>query len=288
MYAKRITAFAARIILRAIFLVALAHAPGISQKVVPQEEPLPKALLGTWRITGVLVDTGTPRWLHIHYNHPAYMGSLLFISPKRILTHIEIGYSCKNPRMVVQHTTAGALIRDTMGERLDPPIHPTTKDYGLPFQQNEKVKVMWIKDFGGYADYLTIHGTWMLPLPDGRLAMCWNDGSIVVFSRAPANTKPVASFDCAKARMAEEKAICGSMELALMDRDVSSWYTGILESLENRARLGGGQKQLDAIKALKKAQRTWLAKRNTCGADPSCLIKSMEEQSDFLSKFEIP
>ncbi len=291
MNAKRFRSFAPRRIfclVLMLMLLALANIPAFAEEAIPPDEPLPQELMGTWRITSVLVDTGTQRWIHVQYDDPDYMGSLLNFSPQRILAYIEIGYSCKNPRMIVQHTTAGALLKSTMGGRVLPPSYPTTQDYGLPFHQNEAVTVMWVKGFGNYASYLTINGTWLLWLPDGQLAMHWNDASIVLLSRAPADTKPVASFDCAKARTAEEKTICGSMELALLDRYVSCWFTGLLESLNGRVKLGLGKKDSDAIKELKKAQKVWLAKRNTCGADPACLEKSMDEQAEFLKKFEIP
>ena len=290
MRGKRFSSFAARSVFWLVLFLAIANLPAFAEDAVPPDEPLPKELMGTWRITGVRVDTGTQRWIHVQYDDPDYMGSLLFISPQRIVAFIEIGYACKNPRMILQHTTAGALIKSTMGGRVLPPSDPTTQDYGLPFHQNEAVTVMWVKGFGGYANYLTIDGTWMLGLPDGRLAMSWNDASIIILSRAPADMKPVASFDCANAQTAVEKTICGSMELALLDRNVSSRYTSHLESLAGWAKDGESQKEKasDAIRELKKAQKAWLAKRNTCGADPACLAKSMDDQAEFLEKFEIP
>ncbi len=290
MNGKRFRSFAARSILCLVLMLTLANIPALADEAVPPDEPLPQELMGTWRITGVLVDTGTQRWIHVQYDDPDYMGSMLNFSPQRILAFIEIGYSCKNPRMIVQHTTAGGLIKSTMGGRVLPPSPPTTQDYGLPFHQNEAVTVMWVKGFGGYASYLTIDGTWLLWLPDDRLAMRWNDASIVLLSRTSADTKPVASFNCTKARTAEEKTICGSMELALLDRYVSCWYTGVLESLAGytKDKDKNGRKALEGINKLKKAQKTWLAKRNTCGADPACLEKSMDEQAEFLKKFEIP
>jgi len=250
---KRSISFTVRIIFWPVLMLALTL-PVMAKETVPPDKPLPKALMGIWRITNVLVDTGTIRWLHVQRDDPNLMGNLIYISPQRILAYVDkIGYSCKNPSMIVQHTTAGALIKDTMGGRVDPPIHPTAQDYELPFKQDDPVTVMWVKGFGGW-DIGTADGTWLLMLPDGRLAARWSDGSIVVFSRQPADTKPVASFDCAKARTAEEKTICGSIELALLDCDVSSWYISALKSLEGRVRLEGGQIYLDAIKALKKSQ----------------------------------
>ncbi len=286
MRGKKLRSLAVWSIVWTAIMLASSHIQGSAGNTVPPDEPLPKELMGTWRITEILIDTGTPRWLHVQYNDPNYMGSLLYISPQRMLAYIGIGYSCQNPRMIVQQITAGELFKRTMGGRPEPPIYPTPRDYGLPFPGNEVVTVMWVKNFGGWADYLD--GTWILCLPDGRLAMCWADSSVVILSRAPADTKPVASFDCAKARTAAEKTICGSMELAMLDRDVASWYTGILQSLKNRARLNNCREDIEAIKKLTKAQKAWLPQRDKCGADAECLANAMDEQSEFLSNFEIP
>jgi uncharacterized protein YecT (DUF1311 family) len=74
---------------------------------------------------------------------------------------------------------------------------------------------------------------------------------------------PAASFDCARAGTAIEKAICGSVELARLDRAVSEAYARKLKySFE------------DGEKAKNQAeQRQWLATRDRqCGSgDPACL-----------------
>ncbi len=162
---------------------------------------------------------------------------------------------------------------------------------GKRFSSSAARSIFWLVFFLAMANlpyYLTIDGTWILWLPDGRVAMSWNDASIIILSRAPADMKPVASFDCAKARTAVEKTICGSMELALLDCNVADGYRSHLESLKGRANGSKTRKASDAIKELKKAQKAWLAKRNTCGADPACLAKSMDDQTEFLEKFELP
>jgi uncharacterized protein YecT (DUF1311 family) len=74
---------------------------------------------------------------------------------------------------------------------------------------------------------------------------------------------PAASFDCGRAGTAIEKAICGDVELARLDRAVSEAYQRKLKySFE------------DGEKARNQAeQRQWLATRDAqCGSgDPACL-----------------
>lgn len=71
---------------------------------------------------------------------------------------------------------------------------------------------------------------------------------------------PNPSFNCAYAGTPTEYAICGSAELADMDRQMAALFHAY------RGRLSNARKrELDA------AQRAWLAKRNGCGASAPCL-----------------
>jgi uncharacterized protein YecT (DUF1311 family) len=77
---------------------------------------------------------------------------------------------------------------------------------------------------------------------------------------------PAASFDCAKAGTAIEEAICGSVELARLDRGVAEAYARKLKySFE------------DGEKAKNQAeQRQWLAARDQkCGTGDAACLKDM-------------
>ncbi|MFG1293162.1 lysozyme inhibitor LprI family protein [Xanthobacter versatilis] len=78
-----------------------------------------------------------------------------------------------------------------------------------------------------------------------------------VLALAPA---AAASFDCASARAADEKAVCDSCDLAQLDVKMSTLY-GVLTKL-----VAMGQRGM-----IQDAQRAWLAQRSTCGGDTSCL-----------------
>jgi uncharacterized protein YecT (DUF1311 family) len=99
---------------------------------------------------------------------------------------------------------------------------------------------------------------------------------------------PSPSFDCGKAGNRIEKAICGNVELARLDRDLTSRYLMAMQSHhdENR-RLSQRsptdptrQRETAALDNLTAAQRAWLIQRNnTCAdAQPACLLASYKKR----------
>jgi hypothetical protein len=286
-------------------LLCLAQAPVFAgEAAAPEGTPIPAALHGTWRITGVLVDTGTIRRLRVEHNDPGYMGHLLLISPDAVLGAINRwGEFCLAPTVTVKPTTAGALIKDTMGGRARAPGHtaeelaqlppetPTPHDYQLPYTENSPVEPMWFNcgkgGIGGW-DAPIGQSTWMLALPDGKLGIRWMDSSIVVLSRATEPVEPVASFNCAKARTPVEKTICGTLELGLIDHGAINRYRSDLEILERRARLAHEPRYLGAERDLEGVHRAWRKRRDSCGPDVACLKKSLLELWDILDKTPIP
>ncbi|MFZ5732881.1 MAG: caspase family protein [Pseudomonadota bacterium] len=87
---------------------------------------------------------------------------------------------------------------------------------------------------------------------------------------APAPPPAVAatpSFNCAKARTADEIAICNDGVLAAKDRQLSALYSGVLTSLSLE-----GQQRLAA------AQKAWLAQRGQCGASVACIASAYDSR----------
>lgn len=74
-------------------------------------------------------------------------------------------------------------------------------------------------------------------------------------------------FDCRLASTQTERAICGSMDLSRMDRDVSTIYAAILEMSGEAARA-----------TERDAQRGFISTRNACGADAYCLFPAYLER----------
>lgn len=87
-------------------------------------------------------------------------------------------------------------------------------------------------------------------------------------SGAPRTANP--SFDCAKAGTIVEHAICDSSELAELDRMLADAYRQALATSATPAQV-------------KSTQRSWLAQRNACGAENSCLDRIMRGRIASLS-----
>jgi len=82
-----------------------------------------------------------------------------------------------------------------------------------------------------------------------------------------------ASFDCTRARAADEKAICAHRNLN--DRDVKM---AVLYGLDVRLVPMGSR---DVIR---REQVAWLAGRRTCGADTACLARIYDRRIAELQK----
>lgn len=88
---------------------------------------------------------------------------------------------------------------------------------------------------------------------------------------------PGPSFDCAQAETQTEFAICTIPSLSALDRDLAAAWAEIQGSATRRAQ------ELPL-------QIAWLTRRNTCGADASCLADAMTsrlEQLQFASASEV-
>ncbi len=76
-----------------------------------------------------------------------------------------------------------------------------------------------------------------------------------------------ASFDCRKARTADEKAICA--ERSLNDKDVRM---DVLYGINRHTLAMGGRG------ALIDQQQEWLRDRRTCGANKACLNRAYDKR----------
>lgn len=94
---------------------------------------------------------------------------------------------------------------------------------------------------------------------------------LVLTVAAPAYAKP--SFDCSTARLPTELTICRVINLGDMDAQIASQFSEIM-SLATEAEKG----------EFKSEQRTWLQKRNACGADIACLLTVMPERRLALGR----
>lgn len=89
-------------------------------------------------------------------------------------------------------------------------------------------------------------------------------------SNAAAETvKP--SFNCAKARTLVEHAICNSADLARLDQALADAYRAQSATLNSQGRT-----------SLKAQQKNWLASRDSCGSDATCLAQSISSRIAVL------
>jgi uncharacterized protein len=80
-----------------------------------------------------------------------------------------------------------------------------------------------------------------------------------------------ASFDCAKAEAADEKAVCADRQLNDEDVEMAVLYTQLKPLLGMGAR---GDMEYE--------QSVWLKRRAVCGADRDCLGKAYQERIQQL------
>ncbi|AGI24594.1 hypothetical protein H681_13620 [Pseudomonas sp. ATCC 13867] len=82
-----------------------------------------------------------------------------------------------------------------------------------------------------------------------------------------------ASFDCRKAKQADEKAICADRQLSELDVQMATTYRLLrgLFAMGMRGNLGD-------------SQLAWLEQRRACGTDKACLKQRYQERLDALQK----
>ncbi len=90
-----------------------------------------------------------------------------------------------------------------------------------------------------------------------------------VFLGLGASGAAAQSFDCAKARLATELAICDSARLSRLDREMASLYFALPYVVREE---------------IKGSQRRWLRRRNACGYDQRCIARSYRRRIDVLSQ----
>ncbi len=82
-----------------------------------------------------------------------------------------------------------------------------------------------------------------------------------------------ASFDCTRARVPDERAICADRRLNDQDVRMATW----LEVL-------GDVQLMGANAAMRDAQREWLAARHRCGGERTCLARAYDRRIGDLSR----
>jgi len=95
---------------------------------------------------------------------------------------------------------------------------------------------------------------------------------VMIFALFISFTSSAASFDCTKAKSADEKAVCAN--LALNDKDVEMTTT---------YRLLRGLFAMGVQGDMQDAQRAWLNTRRQCGGDITCLTNTYNSRLQQLN-----
>lgn len=82
-----------------------------------------------------------------------------------------------------------------------------------------------------------------------------------------ASTAQAASFDCTRARSADERAICGNRVLEDRDVELSVLY-GLITKLV----------PMGSRDVIRREQTQWLSQRGRCGADIPCLRRTYDRR----------
>jgi uncharacterized protein len=96
----------------------------------------------------------------------------------------------------------------------------------------------------------------------------WTLLAMVTLSSASAFA---ASFDCGRARLPDEKAVCASRQLSEMDVEMSVRYQ-MLTGLVAMGTRGDMQDE----------QQAWLKSRKACGGNQSCLLNAYRRRIGTL------
>lgn len=195
------------------YLFALFIACSACQADTPQVTApiaLPPILIGTWQVIEVHTDQGKSNWSQTRkdkYNINKFLGRIFTYSLQQVTTNSPSDKLCEKPRIIVHHSTAAKVIDTSMASRPFDENRPTPKDFRLPLADNAQVEVLSIlckdglfaKGLGGtLGSNVGINGAWLIILNQQKLALRWNDETILILRPLAVHTKPVASFNCAK------------------------------------------------------------------------------------------
>ncbi len=102
----------------------------------------------------------------------------------------------------------------------------------------------------------------------------WLAAAATIALTAAATPAAAASFDCTKAKTADEKAICASQYLSDLDTVMATLYGVRMQIPMLMGARGAAQDE----------QRSWLARRALCGSDATCLTASYQQRIVALNQ----
>ena len=237
---------------------------------VPAASAPPVALQGDWEVTQVGVDENDqPHWRY-EPGDPRLVGRALAIGARGELS-FDFGKSpCQAVDWVARPSAKLSMVVGKTFERPpggDLPRLPPLADFGL--ELDDRQVVAFDANCAGTPPSHWNRAWFASPGPD-RMIVAYDGDLLLVLARVEHGAAPVASFACSAARTPTEKAICGSRALAGYDRSLAAAYRRGLQRHD-------GDKA-----AFEQAQRDWLATRNACGGDATCIAGRLQERLDVL------
>jgi uncharacterized protein len=101
--------------------------------------------------------------------------------------------------------------------------------------------------------------------------------AILILLAAAVATSPAAaaSFNCKKAKLPAEIAVCADPSLSTADEELARQFGPLIE-------IGGP----DDVKAIKKEEDAWLKSRNACASDKQCIARRYQERLKQLGEWQ--
>jgi uncharacterized protein YecT (DUF1311 family) len=240
---------------------------------------LPDSIKGKWEVAEVNINTEASRAPFYAWNDPRLVGRIFTFSPDQISNDTPENFECLTPWIKIAVTDSDELIKKSMAGYGYPAIHADAKAYQLDLgrDRNPEIMQVYCKDKlwnGNLGAERNMQGSWLFLTDGNRILLRWYDETILVLDRISSNQKPNPSFDCLKSSTDVENEICHSIELSSFDRSVSEAYKLALSQYRDAS---------NDFASFMRGQKTWLAARNTCGADNKCILASMKKRLDELS-----
>ncbi len=230
-----------------------------------------QGLHGTWDVVRVAVDPADqPRWTW-RPDDPQLLGRELVVTARRLQWDTD-GARCDQPQWTLQPGTWPALLAESFPRPPAPgrAAAPSPAQMGLGTGPITVQRPRCAPDADGRVA-APWDATWLVQTAPDRLLLRHGQALLHLARRAP-GTAPRASFDCKAARSPSEQALCADVALAAWDRSVAQAWR------EARTR------RPDDLPRLQAEQRAWLAERDRCAADATCLRERMQERVPALSQ----
>jgi uncharacterized protein YecT (DUF1311 family) len=270
-----------------VWLISMPSAPAEPNVDLKESAlPLPAGMGGLWQVIKVNNDAGATHTPVYQQDDPRLVGRFFEIRSDEITSNMPEAERCTGPVVKQGDIALARLIELSMSGRGDEPATPKPKDFGLPLGDNVQVKPLRFFCKEGLlaatiGRHHGIRGAWVIALPDDTIGMSWYGDTVLTLHRAQKNRSPRASFDCKKATLASEKAICGSVYLSAYDLSVARSYKYMAAHLKET-------QNPDDLTKLQTEQKAWLSSRNACGSDEVCLQTSMKTRLERLAEYENP